>query len=102
VPFGITFDIPGLTGEQYDRLVLQLSRLTAGQPGFLVHLSGPTETGYRVTEVWQSAEDQERFVDEQVAPLFEQEGVPPAHVETFAVETVIVPLTTEEDGSPDI
>jgi hypothetical protein len=40
--FGITFDIPGMTVEQYNRLVPRLNAMTKGQPGFLVHwCSGP-------------------------------------------------------------
>jgi quinol monooxygenase YgiN len=87
--FGITFDIPGMTVEQYKRLVPRLNAMTKGQPGFLVHISGPTETGYRVTEVWESRADQQRFSTEHVARIFQEERIPPATVETFSVENIV-------------
>ena len=62
-----------------------------GQRGFLVHISGPTETGYRVTEVWESQADQQRFATEHVAPIFQEEHVPPATVQTFSVENIATP-----------
>jgi hypothetical protein len=54
-----------------------------------VHISGPTETGYRVTEVWESRADQQRFSTEHVARIFQEERIPPAPVETFAVENIV-------------
>jgi quinol monooxygenase YgiN len=89
--FGITFDIPGMMVEQYNRLVPRLNAMTKGQPGFLVHISGPTETGYRVTEVWESQADQQRFSTDHVAPIFQEERVPPATVQTFSVENIVTP-----------
>ena len=87
--FGITFDIPGMTREQYDRLAPRLNAMTKGQPGFIVHFSGPTESGYRVTEIWESEADQQRFSREQVAPIFQEERIPAAKVETFPVENIL-------------
>lgn len=87
--FGITFDIPGMTREQYEALVPRLNRMVTEQPGFILHISGPTETGYRVTEVWESAAHQQRFSSEHVAPIFQEEGIPPADVQTFSVENIV-------------
>jgi hypothetical protein len=89
IPFGITFDIPGMTREQYDHVVPRLNAVTKGQPGFLVHISGPTETGYRVTEVWESETDQLRFSREHVARIFQEEDIPAATVQTFSVENMV-------------
>ena len=87
--FGITFDIPDMTPEQYERLVPRLNAMTKGQPGFLVHMSGPTEAGYRVIEVWESQEDQQRFATEHVVRIFQEERIPPATVQTFLVENIV-------------
>ena len=87
--FGFTTDIPGMTREQYERLVPRLNALTRGQPGFLVHISGPSETGYRVTEVWETQADQQRFFTEHSAQIFQEEGIPPASLQTFSVENVV-------------
>jgi hypothetical protein len=44
-----------------------------------------------VTEVWESPEDQHRFSTEQVAPIFQEEHIPPASVQTFSVENILTP-----------
>lgn len=36
--------------------------------GFVVHADGPTETGWRLVQVWDSEEDLQRFFDENVKP----------------------------------
>ena len=87
--FGFTSDIPGMTREQYERLVPRLNAMVREQPGFLVHMSGPTETGYRVTEVWESQEDQQRFSTEHAVQIFQEEGIPPGSMETFSVENLV-------------
>ena len=55
-----------------------------------MHSSGPTETGYRVTEVWESREDQQQFATEHVARIFQEERGPAASVQTFPVENIIM------------
>jgi hypothetical protein len=87
--YGIIFDIPGMTREQYERLTPILNAAAKSAPGFLAHISGPTETGYRIVEAWQSEEAQQRFVMEQVVSIFQREGIPPARTETFIVENVV-------------
>ena len=87
--FGITVDIPGMTAEQYNQLAPQLNAMVKGQPGFILHISGPAETGYRITEVWESQEVQQRFSAEHVAPIFQEQGIPPATIQTFAVENIV-------------
>ena len=50
-------DTPGITEEamrEFERLGL-IDKLTAA-PGFGGHCSGPTDTGYRVVELWDSRE----------------------------------------------
>lgn len=87
--FGITFDIGGMTSVQYDRLGASLNAMAVKEPGFILHFAHPTETGYRITEVWETALEQQRFSQEKVAPLFLEEHVPPASVQTFEVRNVV-------------
>ncbi|WP_435969561.1 hypothetical protein [Streptomyces sp. Qhu_M48] len=59
----VTFDLPGAGPELYDTVI---ERVTAGQgftrfadlpnPGLVSHAAGPVDGGFRVTEVWESAE----------------------------------------------
>lgn len=59
----VTFDLPGAGQELYDTVI---DRVTDGQgftrfadlqnPGLVSHAAGPVDGGFRVTEVWESAE----------------------------------------------
>ena len=40
----------------------------AKAPGFVSHVSGATQSGYRVVEVWDSAEAHQSWYEDQVAP----------------------------------
>jgi hypothetical protein len=53
-------EIPGLTRQQYESVVRAVNE--AGSPaGALFHAGGPTDTGYRVVEVWQTRGAAEAF-----------------------------------------
>ncbi|WP_406060650.1 hypothetical protein OG462_24250 [Streptomyces sp. NBC_01077] len=59
----VTFELPGAGQELYDAVI---ERVTAGQgftqfadlpnTGLISHAAGPVDGGFRVTEVWESAE----------------------------------------------
>lgn len=64
----VTFFVPGIGPELYDSCI---ERLTDGKgftsvgdlpvPGLLSHATGPADGGWRVTDVWESAEAFEAF-----------------------------------------
>jgi hypothetical protein len=68
---------PGTTTEQYDQAIEAMG-LTAGgrHPGAMFHWVTQTDDGLRVTDVWQSKEDWEKFLEEQVVPGTQQFGFP--------------------------
>ncbi|MFF2306881.1 hypothetical protein ACFVVP_30805 [Streptomyces sp. NPDC058128] len=59
----VTFDLPGAGQELYDTVI---DRVTDGRgftrfadvqdPGLISHAAGPVDGGFRVTEVWESAD----------------------------------------------
>lgn len=58
--YAILSEIPDLTQEQYERVVMKVNE--AGSPaGALFHAGGPIEGGYRVVEVWESPAAAEEF-----------------------------------------
>ena len=75
-------DSPGGTKEQYDQAV---ARLTDGRglnslsdwqaDGILSHTAGPTDTGWRVIDVWESEEAFHRF-GEVIVPILQEVGMP--------------------------
>jgi hypothetical protein len=62
--FGVMQDMPGVSESEY-RLVE--THLGPDRPaGLLAHVSGPTTDGWRVINVWASAEDFKRFQSERL------------------------------------
>jgi hypothetical protein len=59
--------------ETYDRVLAALKEAGLSEPPErLLHLCTPTETGFRVTEVWQSHESVDRYGDEVMRPTIEK------------------------------
>jgi hypothetical protein len=51
--------------------------ITHGIPdGLIAHIASPTETGYRVTEVWQSEDHWKRFRTGVLTPLLQRREYP--------------------------
>jgi hypothetical protein len=85
---------PGLTQESYEEVVRRLtgkSRLesTADWPveGLLVHAAGEAEGGFRVIDVWESAEAVQRF-GETLIPILREVGVE-AEPEMYPAHTFV-------------
>jgi len=84
-----------LTRELYDQAI---PKLNGGKPrmessgdwpveGLLVHVTGETEQGFRIVDVWESEEALGRFV-EAITPILEEAGIK-NDVETFQVHTLV-------------
>ncbi len=86
----------GLTQEQYDRAMEGL-RLDENPPeGGIVHIAGPTEGGWCVFDLWESAGAWERFSNERLAPVIQQvgpQGEP--RVQIFPVHNLFAPGADE-------
>ncbi|WP_306326289.1 hypothetical protein [Streptomyces venezuelae] len=59
----VTFDLPGAGQELYDAVIARVTGgrgfgrfADVGDPGLVSHAAGPVDGGFRVTEVWESAE----------------------------------------------
>ena len=86
----ILFDIPGATQQQYDEVTQKLEVAGEGAPpGRLYHVSGPTQVGWRVVDVWESQEQFERF-GQTLLPLLQEAGFPPFEPESWPVHNIIV------------
>lgn len=82
MPVVMVHDSPGGTREQYEQVV---SRLTDGRglnslsdwpvDGILSHVAGPTGSGWRVIDVWESEEAFQRF-GEVIGPVLREVGLP--------------------------
>jgi hypothetical protein len=86
---GVTIDIPGGTKQQHERVIAAAfpeGRLPAG---WLVHLAGPTRSGWRVVNVAPSQEQFEAFAVDQLIHASQQvlEALPT--LTFFPVHTLI-------------
>lgn len=52
----------------YDGMLALVSDALRQAPGFIMHASHPSETGWRIIEVWNSREDATRFFAAHIAP----------------------------------
>jgi hypothetical protein len=74
----VILDFPGATLDQYDQVIDKMG-LRKGGPApqrALFHWVTRTGDGFRVTDVWETREDFERFAQEQISPLSAEAGIP--------------------------
>ena len=75
---GVVMEFTGATLEQYDQ-VLEKMGLVQGGPmpdGGLSHWVCATDDGIRITDVWESREQYEKFAQEQIGPFSQEVGIP--------------------------
>jgi hypothetical protein len=71
-------DFDGATLEQYDEVMkrMNFSPGGPGAPGGMFHWCAATDTGVRITDVWESQEHFEAFANDHIGPITAQVGVP--------------------------
>jgi hypothetical protein len=88
--FGVVQDMPGVSEAEYQRVERHLG--PDRPPGLLAHVSGPTEEGWRIVNVWEEEAAYRRFISERLmraAGLAAQEdGFDPSKAARFRVNTV--------------
>ena len=87
---GVLMEFASGDNAAYDR-VLERMGLTDGVPptGGLYHVAGETNGGFRVVDVWESAEQFQKFAEEQIAPLSAAEGFPPPEITMWEVHNTM-------------
>jgi hypothetical protein len=101
-------ELPGATTAMYDQVNEQAGISQENLPeGLISHQAGATDDGILIADVWESEEALERFTREQIGPILERMGVPPAKPRVFPVHSHIekgqgdragVMLVIESDG----
>jgi len=62
-------EVPALTEETYDGMIVGLKPTLLAAKGFIAHAGGPSpDGGTRVVEMWETEEDASAWYDEFVAP----------------------------------
>lgn len=84
----VQLDFEGATLGQYDQIIGKMGFAPRGKggPGGLFHWVTKTQSGLRVTDVWESREAFEKFAAEQIGPISAEVGLPnPPAIQFFAV-----------------
>ena len=89
--YGIVLVFEGVTADQYwavnDKLGIKADGSGDWPKGIKSHTGGPTDTGWIVTEVWDSKADQEAFMSGRLGAALGAVGLP-APVQVIESELV--------------
>jgi hypothetical protein len=65
----------GVTPEQYEEARAKVGWETDVADGAVLHVAGFDDGGLRVTDVWESPEQFQRFVEERLTPAVQEIGI---------------------------
>ena len=90
MPVGILFEFEGMNQKHYDAIMnaLQIGVGSNGNwaDGIISHVSGPTDKGWCVMDVWESQAHFDKFMETRLGPSFAQvPGLPEPKVTTLPV-----------------
>ena len=73
----VQLDFRGTTLAQYDQVIEKMGLTPEGPvpQGALFHWVAKTEDGIRVVDVWESAQQFNKFADEQIGPFTKEVGI---------------------------
>ena len=82
---GVQQDFSGVTLAQYDQVIQKMGFRPGGPgaPGGLFHWVTKTDSGIRVTDVWESRAQFEKFAADKIGPLTAQVGITQPPKTTF-------------------
>jgi hypothetical protein len=70
-----TLDVTDLTASEYRTVMDELGVEHRPEGGIYLHLTTPTDFGYRVVEIWDEKANFDRFVEHRLVPANEAVGV---------------------------
>jgi hypothetical protein len=75
---GVVMDFKGATLDQYDQVLKKMNLTPGGHgpPGALFHWATKTGDGIRVTDVWETKAQFEKFSEDQIGPFAAEAGFP--------------------------
>ena len=80
------YDVRGGTLEQYDEVSAKVG--DEKPDGVHVHIAGKTDDGFRVIEVWDSVEHDERYMAAGLGDAIQAAGVPEPTITDFEVHNL--------------
>ncbi len=83
---------PGVTQEQYNRLISDVGLDANPTAGLILHVSGFSEGALRVLDIWDSPQAFERFQKDRLMAAVQNAGISgPPKVQFFPVHNIYVP-----------
>jgi hypothetical protein len=70
-----TLDVTDLKAPEYRAVMDELGVEQRPEGGIYLHLTTPTEFGYRIVEIWDEKENFDRFVERRLVPANEAIGL---------------------------
>lgn len=68
MPVGMTVEIPGMTADTYHQVMTNMNWKDELPDGFVAHYACEKPDGLFVFDVWESAEDWQRFAEGRLGP----------------------------------
>ena len=85
----VVFDVPGMTPQQYDRVMQDLEAAGHVAPaGRMHHIASQTDSGWHVVDVWESEEKLEKFA-EVLMPTLAKAGVQPPQPKVLRTHNIV-------------
>jgi hypothetical protein len=75
VPIVMNMRWDGVTREEYEEARDQVGWEQRAPEGGLLHIASFAEDGLRVTDIWESADDFNRFVENRLMPVVQELGI---------------------------
>ncbi len=73
--FLTTLDVSDLTPDEYRAILDEMGVETRPAAGIYLHLTGSTDFGYRILEIWDSREGFESFLQQRLGPATKKLGI---------------------------
>ena len=70
-----TLDVTDLTAPEYRAVMDELGVEQRPEGGIYLHLTTPTDFGYRIVEIWDEKANFDRFVEGRLGPANEAIGI---------------------------
>jgi hypothetical protein len=70
-----TLDVHGLTRQEYRAVMDELGVESRPENGIYLHLTTPTDFGFRVVEIWDEKQGFDQFVEHRLTPAGEAVGL---------------------------
>jgi hypothetical protein len=70
-----TLDVNGLTPKEYRDVLDELGVEQRPEGGIYLHLTVPTDFGFRIVEIWDEKEGFDRFLESRLAPAAKAVGM---------------------------